>query len=160
MKAYVLVMLSAALFIGGANNFASDPVRAQTGTSQVLNQTDWSELGPILPKFFDGLVAKRGGKEALSIIKERFPIDSSATDLLAFKIDDLLRTFGAIEGYELVGVRTLPGSKRLYQIAYLTINSVAPVLWEATAYRRKEGWILLKLSFNTEEIFDKAKEYK
>lgn len=160
MKTAVLVMLSVALSIGGANSLAAGPVRAQGETPRIVDQADWSELRPILPKFFEGLVAKRGGREALTSIKDKFPIDSSATDLLALKIDELLRTFGSIEGYELVGVRALPGSKKLCQIAYLTHNSVAPALWEATAYRRKEGWVLLKLSFNTEEIFDKAKEYK
>lgn len=121
--------------------------------------SDWDAIKGIMPSFFETL-GKASARDALQKIKERFPVDSSSGELLAVKIDELLRTFGRIEAYELVGVRSIPRSHRLYQVGYLTYNSESPALWEATFYRQKTGWIMLKLSFTTEGIFEAASHYR
>ena len=112
-----------------------------------------------MPKFFDAL-RKADGKVALESIKDKFPITSASANLLALKIDELIGSFGSFNSYDLVGIRALPRGKRLYEIAYVTWNASTPALWEGTFYKRNDGWVLMTLSFNTDGIFEKAREYR
>lgn len=159
MKVLPLVPVFAIVVLGSVVSTANPATPAPEVRPAMFDPQDWMELKNLLTPFFDALGTKSGA-EALADIKEKFPVDASSGALLAVKIDDLLKTFGPYDSYELIGVRSLPRGRRLYQLGYATYNRVSPALWEATVYRRKEGWFILSLSFNTEGILDRAREYK
>jgi hypothetical protein len=114
-------------------------------------------VGPI-KRLFEKLRTV-GGQEALDSIQEQFKPEASSAQLLALRIDELVKKFGAVEGYDLVGFRTISGSQRYCHVAFLTYHNLSPVLWEAVAYKRQDGWAILELRFSSEGLADKAGLY-
>ncbi len=57
-----------------------------------IGSPDSVEVNNSLSKFFSGL-GKLNGKELLKNIRGKFPVEASSGDLLALKIDELIRTY-------------------------------------------------------------------
>lgn len=111
-----------------------------------------------LERLFDALEEK-GGKEALDAIKTVFRPDETSAGHLALKIDEMLATVGALRGHEFVGSRAIGHNRKYIELAYLSYHDLGPVMWEATAYRPGETWMILKLKFSTENLTERAEGY-
>ena len=115
-----------------------------------------TEVSTFIGAFFSSLIA-RSPVEALERVKDQFPLDPAARVALGGKIDELISTLGALEGFEVVGWTEPVTGRRLVSFSCLTYHRGGPAVWEVLVYRTSERWQILKIKFSTDDVLEQLR---
>jgi hypothetical protein len=102
------------------------------------------EISKRIGGFFDHL-KKKETKEAYDLLTKESTIADKAEDLttLKEKTEQAYGLFGAVEGYEIIGIKRI--GTRLLGINALSLGERFPLRWMFSFYRGKSGWKLIDI---------------
>lgn len=142
LMALVLVSLGLNVCRAAESNEASAELPSQS----------W--IAPIAARFFEAFQdPNRSGEAALQLIREEFPLADAQRADLGQQVDQAKKQFGLPLHWELVGEQcAIPN--RLCQVCYVSLHKATPLVWIWTLYRPSGTWMVSKLSFSSESVFE------
>ena len=98
----------------------------------------------------------KGGAATLRSIEGRFSPAPSSAAQLAIQIDALTTRLGGPKRFDVVGIQSVNSSERIFRVGVLVYHEKAPSFWDLVFFRPGDQWVILELSFTTEDVLQKA----